>query len=223
MFSKKWEKIYKKGQQLNNWPWSDVITLTSQFFLNKRKTRNKYSVLELGCGVGPNIDFFVKSNFDYYGIEGSISAVKRLKKKYPKLKKRITCGDFTIHQPFKKKFNLILDRGSMTHNDTVAIKSGLRLAKNSLKPGGLYFGIDWFSTNDSDFKSKEKKLDKFTINNLIYGRLKNVGKIHFSNQKHLKELFKKWKIIQLEEKTKLQLFPKKNFKRSAWLIVVQKI
>ena len=221
MFSRKWEKTYKKGQQLDNWPWSDVVSLTTQFLLNKKKIRRKYSVLELGCGGGPNIDFFIKSNFDYYGIEGSITAVRHLHKKYPKLKKRIICGDFTLNQPFKKKFDIILDRGSMTHNDTAAIKSGLRLARNSLKFGGFYFGVDWFSTDDSDFKIRGKKLDKFTLNNLTHGKLKNVGTIHFSNLRHLKELFKEWKIIQIDKKCKTQIKPL-SYTRVVWDIIAKK-
>ena len=40
----------------------------------------------------------------------------------------------------------------------------------------------------SNLSSIGKKLDKFTLNNLTHGRLKNVGTIHFSNQRHLKDL-----------------------------------
>ena len=37
MFSKNWEKVYKKKQQVSVWPWSDLITLISRYILRKRK------------------------------------------------------------------------------------------------------------------------------------------------------------------------------------------
>ena len=40
MFSKYWEKVYKKKQQISVWPWSDLITLTSRYILNKKKINN---------------------------------------------------------------------------------------------------------------------------------------------------------------------------------------
>ena len=50
-----WEQTYKNGKQLSVWPWTKLISLV------KRHTDIKQSmrVLELGCGVGANIPFFV--------------------------------------------------------------------------------------------------------------------------------------------------------------------
>ena len=102
MFSKNWEKVYKKNQQLSVWPWSDLITLISRYILRKRKINN---VLELGTGAGANIRFFSEKNIDYYGIEGSKSAVNSIKKKFPYLKKKFLL--VILRKKFLLKKNLI--------------------------------------------------------------------------------------------------------------------
>ena len=99
MFSKRWEKSYKGKKQISVWPWSDLITLVSRYVLNKNKIKN---VLELGSGSGANIRFFVEKKINYFGIEGSKSAIKIIIKRFPKLKKNIFLGDFTKKIPFKK-------------------------------------------------------------------------------------------------------------------------
>ena len=119
-FSKEWSLIYKKNLQINNWPFSELISYTIRFSkLNKTKSR----VLELGCGSGPNIPFFLSLNAEYFGIDGDALIINKLKKQYPKLKHNLFCGDFTHKISFTKKFDLIVDRASLTHNSTNEIKN----------------------------------------------------------------------------------------------------
>jgi len=219
MFSEEWNKIYKTNLQLSVWPWSDLVSFVNKY--RNKKNKNKISVLELGCGAGANIPFFHQLQYDYYSVEGSSDIVKKLKKKYPKLKQKIKVGDFTNEIPFKTKFNIIIDRGSMTHNDDLAIKKSLMLISKSLKKGGIFMGFDWFSKNDSDFK-KGDKVDNFTKTNIKTGKLKNVGKIYFTDLKNLKKLFNKWKILEIYEKIYKYHKPQKNFKRASWAIVAKK-
>ena len=46
-------------------------------------------VLELGCGAGANIPFFLALGMDYYAIEGSPTIVKQLHKRYADLADKI--------------------------------------------------------------------------------------------------------------------------------------
>ena len=41
-------------------------------------------VLELGCGPGANIPFFLSQGADYYAAEGSETIVVELQKKFPR-------------------------------------------------------------------------------------------------------------------------------------------
>ena len=79
MFSKGWETVYKKKEQVNNWPWSELISYYYRYI--KQKKIKNFKVLEIGSGTGPNSEFFIKNKISYKSIEGSKSAVEIQKKK----------------------------------------------------------------------------------------------------------------------------------------------
>ena len=149
-FSNEWDGIYKDNSQLSIWPWSDLVSLVHR---NCKSiiTKRDGKVLELGCGAGANIPLFISLNLNYHAIEGSNAIVERLKKKFPEIENNIVSGDFTLGHSFGNDFDLIFDRASITHNSTKGIKNTLKIIADSLKPGGLFIGSDWFSTNHSDF------------------------------------------------------------------------
>src|SRR5207244_611872 len=97
-------------------------------------------ILEIGCGAGANIPFFLAVKADYYAIEGSATVVGQLHERYPELKTRIVAGDFTKDIPFDGPFDVAVDRSSLTHNDTPSIRRCLKQVREKLKEGGLYIG-----------------------------------------------------------------------------------
>ena len=70
-----WEKLYKNSKHISVWPWNDVIKIIKKNYKNKNK-----NILELGCGIGANIPFFIQEKFNYTGIDYSKNAIKFLKK-----------------------------------------------------------------------------------------------------------------------------------------------
>ena len=219
MFSQDWNTIYKKNKQVNNWPWSELVSYFNRY--SKKKIKKNFNVLEIGSGTGPNAIFFFNNNIKYKAIEGSSKAVKIQKKKYPKYKKNFVCADFTKSLKFKEKFNLIFDRGSITHNGSEAVQDTVKLIKKSLKKNGYFFGLDWFSTSHSDYKKGKITTDKRTK---IYssGNLSGVGNVHFFDKNEIKKIFKSFQIIELVEKK--YSYHKKNKKKiiSFWIIIVKK-
>lgn len=222
MIDKSWDKIYTSGKQHSQWPWSDLVSLVNKYFnLSTKKSKVRKKVLELGCGYGANIPFFNKNGFEYYAFEQSKIAVKSILKRYPNLKKRIKQEDFTICKFNEKKFDIIIDRGSMMHNSTSSIKKGILLAKSSLKKGGYYFCIDWFTKKHPEYSNGRTQEDKYTLKNFNKGQFKNYeGIIHFADKKIIKKLFKDWKIIELSEKQKFDSIKKKII-TSSWMFVAK--
>ena len=106
------------NEHLGVWPWSDLV---SYIYRYARPSDGFQRVLELGCGAGANIPLFEKLGTDYHGIEGSPSIVQSLHEQFPNIKDRIVVGDFTKTIPFDGKFDLVVDRSSITHNVTSAI------------------------------------------------------------------------------------------------------
>ena len=218
-FSSEWNDRYQENTNMSIWPWSDLISAVMK---NKPKNEN-FKVLELGCGAGANIPFFTSLDADYYAIEGSEEIVKKLHKKYPQYKNNIIVGDFTKKIP-NEKFDLIIDRASLTHNNQMAINQCLNLCYEQLSNSGKFIGIDWFSTKCSDYKKGKQAEDVWTKFDFEEeGWFTGLGKIHFSDKKHLLDLFKKFEIISLAHKDLFHEIPDKNLKFSTWNFVARKV
>jgi SAM-dependent methyltransferase len=220
-FSNEWEERYAANTHLSVWPWSDVVSLVHRH-CKPVMTAGGGRVLELGCGAGANIPLFRALGMDYFAVEGSPSIVKHLHARYPELAAHIVCGDFTRQQPFGGGFDLVVDRAALTHNNTDAIASALQFACDALKPGGVFIGSDWFSTNHSDMKIGEPIDDAFTRANITSGSFAGVGKVHFSDEAHLRDLFSQFEIIFLEEKLTKRREPPDQHQFASWNIVARK-
>jgi SAM-dependent methyltransferase len=196
---KSWDIIYLKNKHLSIWPWSDVVSYVSRYC----SPRNRFNkILELGCGAGANIPFFLKNKYKYFGIDGSNTIIKMLKKKYPIISNNFLCKDFTIEIPINKTFDFVLDRGAITCNDTTSIKRTLHLIKKKLRPNGIFIGIDWMTENHSS-SLKGIRVDNYTRANIRGGVFSNQGTTHFFTRKHLCNLLVdsgfKLKILELKE------------------------
>ena len=217
VFPKEWDRRYRQHSDMSVWPWSDVVS----YVMRHVHSQKKLCVLEIGCGAGANIPFLLSLGYKYYGIEGSPTIVAKLKKRFPSIKKNIVAGDFTSEIPFDKKFDLVIDRSSLTHNTTEGIKRCLDLIYEKMKDDAKYIGIDWFSTSHQDY-SKGIRVDKHTRTGYTTGQFANVGTVHFSNKSHLTKLFEKFEILALEHKTVVSEIPERK-KFAVWNFIVRKI
>jgi SAM-dependent methyltransferase len=218
-FSQEWDKCYRDNTQLSIWPWSDMVSLVNRH--SKQLIVEGGRVLELGCGAGANIPLFRSLGIDYFGIEGSPTIVKQLHCRYPDLSDQIYMGDFTTDQPFDANFDLVVDRAAVTHNNTISIKNTLQTIIDSLKPGGLFIGVDWFSMNHTDYSRGQIAGDKYTRTNYSKGQFVGVGNVHFSDEPHLRDLFSKFEILFMEEKLIQRYEPHDNHQFASWNIVAK--
>jgi hypothetical protein len=218
-FSNEWEQAYASGRAGSVWPWSDLVSFVMRY---ARPSKTPFRVLELGSAVGANIPFFESLGVEYYGIEGSESAVKLLHEKFPALAERIVAGDFTQDIPFDIEFDLIVDRASLTHNSTTAIESCISLVEKYLVPAGFFIGIDWFSTMHSDFALGTSADDANTKSDIQTGQFKDIGKTHFSDKEHLLSLFKAFSLVSLEHKVVTKEIPHDDQVFASWNFVAQK-
>ncbi len=218
-FSEEWEDTYRNSSHLSIWPWSDMVSYVMRYIRPGKHSR----VLEIGCGAGANIPFFKHLNVDYYAIEGSLSIVKRLYDRFPDLRDKIIVGDFTIEIATPGLFDLVVDRASLTHNTTAAIKKGLSNVHDKLKPGCKYIGIDWFSTLHSDYDKGTTDDDVYTKKDYCTGQFADIGRVHFSDKKHIIELFEKFSIDLLEHKIIKREIPESDHTFASWNLIARKI
>lgn len=219
-FSQEWDQRYSESTHMSVWPWSDLVSLVYRY--GKEAIAQRGRVLELGCGAGANIPLFLSLQMQYHALEGSPAIVNQLHQRFPELRETIRCADFTAEQPFDGAFDFVIDRGSLTHNNTEAIRRGLGLAWQALKPGGYFFGVDWFSTNHSDYTEGEPTNDPYTRTHYTSGQFTDVGRVHFSDADHLRDIFQQFDVKLLEEKIQRRFIPEGNHQFAGWIIVARK-
>jgi len=180
-------------------------------------------VLELGCGAGANIPFFLSLGVDYSTIEGSETVVARVRATYPELRDKIAVGDFTAALPFEGQFDLVVDRCSTPHNTTAAMAHTISMVFDRLRRGGKFIGIDWLSDSHQDAR-RGKALDAHTRTNIPDGQFAGIGAIHFSDENHIIELLSKpgFRIDRLEHKRLDAVLPQRGDYIGMWNFVATK-
>ena len=220
-FSEEWDRLYRDSRHMAVWPWSDLVSYVCQF----AKPADGFTrVLELGCGAGANIPFFIAMGADYRAIDGSAVAVSRLHEIHPTLRDRIVLGDFTRAIPFDGPFDLVVDRSAVTHNATEAIQAALLNAHRVLRPGGKFIGIDWFSSEHRD-ATGGRPLDPCTRTAIPGGsHLSGTGAVHFSDREHLVGLLTSagFEMEKLEHKWHDQVIPEGGHRLAWWHFIAVK-
>lgn len=190
-FSPEWEALYAAGHRPEG-TYPHFEKLVSMFVAEAPR------MLEIGCGSGSEIPFFSKVGFGYYGIDGSRSAIARIKRIVPSYAERVFEGDFTKALP-EGGFDFICDRASIAHNDIDGMRSCVKLIFESLSPGGVFIGCDWFSTSHSE-ATCGVDLGNGTRGGYEDGQFIDVGKVHFTSEDEIVDMFKDFDGLHLQER-----------------------
>lgn len=227
-FSQNWETLYrekivdgKDRRHICKWPWTEVVSYVMGYF--DQKDTPGFSVLELGCGAGANIPFFQSLGARYYGIDGSEMVISLLHENYPDLKENLIAGDFTRDIPFDVQFDLVLDRGSLTHNATEGIRNCLEILDPKLKDGATFITTGLQSTVSDYFKTGGQKTeDPFSRRDFTSGPFTGTGLVHFADREHILSLFSRYEFLTLEHDVRQAVFPETRPSMAAWSFVAVK-
>ena len=212
-FSSEWDAAYRGATHLSIWPWSDMVSWVM---------RHGRRVLEIGCGAGANIPFFLSTGVEYWAIEGSAAAVALLHDRYPELRERIVVGDFTRTLPGEGDFDMVVDRSSLTHNTSDDMRQGLDLIAHRLRAGGKFIAIDWFSAAHDD-ATAGSAVDSHTRRDIPSAQFKGLGRVHFSDRDHLCDILAKsgFRIDALEHRIQELILPIPG-RRAYWNLAATK-
>lgn len=213
-FSDDWEEEWQRRDSYTEWPWSTLVS----YVMRHVDVDSVDSVLELGCGTGANIPFFLGLDVDYYAVEGSETAVEVVRDRFPEIRDQVVCGDFTTEFPDDGPFDLVVDRGSLTCNSTAAIERILGLVDEHLADGRRFVSIDNFSTDHSGFAGGTETADELT-KRFEEGTFEGYGEIHFWTEEHIENVYDGFEICHLTHEMRDQVVPDEEF-RQAWYHVV---
>lgn len=193
-YSPEWDTAYENGQGKQLYIPSTLTQFMSQWI----DTLEGEKVLELGCGFGCCVSYIQNYGGIYTGVDGSRSSISEAKALHPDV--TFECCDFTERLPkVEGGYDLIFDRASVSHNTSAGIRKAIDLVLEALKPGGLYFGCDWFSVNHSEFW-QGREVDRYTRTGYEDGQFKAVGNVHFTDERELGEIFERFEHGALYER-----------------------
>jgi ubiquinone/menaquinone biosynthesis C-methylase UbiE len=149
-----WERdIYAKGEQVNRWPFSELVADTMKAYGSQGCAGR--SVLEIGCGTGNNLWFFLEHGFLVAGLDISATAI-RISDEY--LRSRGFTG-FELHSgsaeylPWPdESFDLVVDRGALTQMKISQVERTLNVVSRVLRPGGLFFSYHLLGLESDDMR-----------------------------------------------------------------------
>ncbi|MPQ32555.1 class I SAM-dependent methyltransferase [Clostridium estertheticum] len=196
----KWEKLHSQGRFRPKYPAGIVV----QFVFRNFERNGESKVLDIGCGAGRHVCFMAKENIHAYGVDISKEGVDFTNKI---LKQEGLNGEAqvaTVDQlPFKDDyFEGLMCYGVLYYCKKDEIQKAIKEMYRVLKSDGLgllvvrntgdyRFGVGKEIENNT-FIIEEKDENKCAFN-------ENGMTMHFFVREELKELFKEFRNVEIDE------------------------
>ena len=194
-----WEKLHA-SRHWGRYPAEDLVrTLMRRY--SDRDLRKKTRVLEVGCGAGANLTFFVKEGFQVYGIDGAPSAIANASRLLSGLCDgqqvcELHVGDFSRLDYADEMFDVVVDYISLCTNTVADIKATLGEVRRVLKPGGFFYSRG-FGSNTSG-AATGVVIEPGTTLNPLEGPCRDMGTSHFFDEDEIRALYADWPKLVLQ-------------------------
>ncbi|MBR6034172.1 MAG: class I SAM-dependent methyltransferase [Clostridia bacterium] len=204
--SKGWNWEIVKDEREEFWK---KPSMESYYLLNRWKSQDKKSFLDLGCGLGRHSVLFGKNGFDVSCFDISQDAINRTKQwaESENLYFDYKVGDM-LELPYNnEQFDCILCRNVISHTDTEGMKQIVKQLDKVMKHGGECY-LTLGSKDTWGFKHEDWPLvDENTRLRMEEGPEYKVP--HFYADYNLvKELFSNFNIINVHQE--IEYFAKEN-------------
>ena len=132
-----WDDVFAKKGKYFTTPHPDMERLANLF--SEKGVRR---ILDLGCGTGRHLLFFLKKGFEVYGLDGSPNGLEIAKNWLidKNLSSELTCQKIEHRFPYKDGFfDAVISIQVIHHNLIEDIIFTVNEIKRTLKPEGLIF------------------------------------------------------------------------------------
>lgn len=136
-----WENIFAR-RGWGAYPPEELVRFIARSF-RAAPDRAQITVLEIGCGPGPNIWFLAREGYAVAGIDGSPTAIRQAEERLqaeglPGADLKV--GNFASLPWPDASFDAVVDVASLYANTMPTIRATVAEIERVLKPGGLFFG-----------------------------------------------------------------------------------
>ncbi len=197
-----WEKdIYSKGEQLNLWPYPEVISAFHNEMVAWSQGRAP-RVLEVGCGAGNNLWALATLGFQAFGTDISHSAISFGKKRFSKLGQKIELYEAGMRDlPFENGFfDFVLDRAAITQVSMDEIPDCLVEIQRVLDDNGKLYSFGLFGDRHSG-RFLGKLQANGSYDNFSGGVFAKVGLTSFFNRDTIPKIFSNFSHLEIGRKT----------------------
>lgn len=193
-----WEDLHST-RDWGKYPAEDLIRRVMRH-VRSRDDRENSAVLELGCGAGANLSFFIAEGFQVTGIDGAPSAIANAKTRLEPLLsegQRLdldVCYFENIDFP-EASFDLIVDYLAIYANRLELIQAVYGKAKRLLTPEGRFYTRVWGTACDG--AGTGHMIEPGTSQNPTHGPCKDMGVSHFFSVEELRDIFADWSDVAI--------------------------
>lgn len=155
-FNLDWETVH---QQTN---WGELPDAMLTEFVEKHYPGNTpLHFLDLGCAVGSSAIYLASKGHLVTAVDGSETAIKKLRDKIGVYKINAICADITMLEAENDSFDCIVDVATLTEvllDDAVNV---VQKARKWLKPGGRFFSSQITTPIDPDLLRIKPRMAAF--------------------------------------------------------------
>jgi len=212
-----WEALHST-QEWGKYPAEDLIRTVMRCY--KELNRKHLNALEIGCGAGANLSFFLNEGFQVAGIDGAPSAIKAAKSR---LHKRcgegqeldLRVGNFKQLPWDDQTFDVVVDYMAVYANTSATIKATFSEVLRVLKPQGRFYSRSWGMGTEGSGSGEQ--LEPGTSKNPLFGPCANMGVSHFFTLEELEDLFCDFSTVKINKLTTETVgYAGKVFEWSVW-------
>ena len=191
MLIKKYNNLYSRQIFKIN----SIQNIITRLFLSRfspiKKNFKNARLIDFSCGSGPYLDFFKKLGFEVHATEISPSIIRKLKKKFLKVKFKTSNNDEIDFPNNFFKFFIAIHSIYYMSDKFSSFEKTIKLVKSKIQRGG-YFIFTIPSINQEFLKFKKINNNVYKIINDKYKLRKNSYFYLFNNQKEIKNYFNKF-------------------------------
>ncbi|MEM6849300.1 MAG: class I SAM-dependent methyltransferase [Pseudomonadota bacterium] len=214
-----WDEIYGRGEQLNRYPFSSVVTFLFRH-APRTKPRGDTKILEIGCGAGNNLWFAAREGFAVSGLDASEAALDYARTRFAQdgLSAELVTGDFTKLPFADGEFDIVLERAALSQTPKPTARKAVEECARVLAPGGKIYCEIYSDRSTTRGRPIEGGLLVDTE-----GPFSGVGQIAFYGRPEIEALFAGvFKIVDLDHTETMAVARKPYEVFAHWAVIAER-